>query len=128
MKLNPDCVRDILLYCEENCAMAQGVDFIPGNSITVDDRTYDWEELSYHLRQCDLSGYFYKATRDMYGEYFVLDISPSAHEFLANVRQQGNWIKVKSIAEKVGSTSLSALSSIAVQVVSAAIKSAIGLP
>lgn len=128
MKLNPDCVRDILLYCEERCTMTQGVEFIPENSLTVDNRTYDWDELSYHLRQCDLSGYFYKATRDMYGEYFVVDISPLAHEFLANVRQQNNWVKVKSIASKVGATSLSALSTIAVQVVSAAIKEAIGLP
>lgn len=128
MRLNPDCVRDILMYCENKCTTTSGVEFDPGTTLTMDGRTYNWEELSYHLRQCDLSGYFYKASQDMYGTYFIEDLSPAAHEFLANIRSNDNWSKVKSTASKVGSLSLSTLSSIASAVVAAAIKASLGLP
>ena len=128
IRLNPDCVRDILLYCEDNCTFTESAEFASGAPLTVDGRSYEWDVLAYHLRQCELTGYFYRAEHDMCGTYYVADLAPVAHEFLANIRRQDNWEKVKATAAKVGSASLSALSSIAAEVIGAAVRAALGLP
>ncbi|MTW37801.1 DUF2513 domain-containing protein, partial [Streptococcus pneumoniae] len=48
----------------------------------------------------------------------IIDLSPEAHEFLANIRQDTKWNKTKSIASKVGSFSLNVLKDISIEVIS----------
>ena len=57
----------------------------------------------------------------MDGGCTIIDLSPSAHEFLANIRKDTNWNKTKSIAKTVGSFSITALKEISVQVIASAI-------
>ena len=127
MKLNPDCVRDILLECEEGCTPSQFVKFPESEEFIMEKRVYSHEETLYHLRQCKLNGYFSNAWEDMMGNFTVQDLSPKAHEFLANTKDKTNWEKTKTTASKVGSMSLSVLSSIASAVVSGAIKAHLGI-
>lgn len=127
MKLNPDCIRDILLECEEKCTALHGVKFCWNDDFTRGGRTYSGEETLYHLRQCELAGYFVRTSKDLDRNFFVLDLSPTAHEFLANIRNQENWEKTKKVASNIGSASLSAISSIAANIISAAIKSNLGI-
>jgi len=61
--------------------------------------------------------------RYMGGEMLIKDLTPKGHEFLSNIRKDTNWNKTKELAEKIGSTSLQVLVSVASQVVSALIKS-----
>lgn len=127
MKLNPDCVRDILMECEEKCTITKGIKF-PCNQIFIrDGRCYSSEETSYHLRQCELNGYFFRASKDLDRNFYVSDLSPKAHEFLANIRSNDNWEKTKKIASGIGSVSLSTLSSVASNVISAAVKAYFGV-
>lgn len=127
MKLNPDCVRDILLECEEGCTPFRGVYFPYSEEFTRGERTYSCEEALYHLRQCKENGFFTKTWEDMSGNFTVLDLSPKAHEFLANTRDKNNWEKTKSIAAKIGSVSLTVLSSIASSVITKAITMQFGI-
>ena len=127
MKLNPDCVRDILMECEEKCTTTRGIKFIWNQPFIRDERCYSSEETSYHLRQCELNGYFFRTSKDLDRNFYVVDLSPKAHEFLANIRSNDNWEKTKKIAFGIGSISLSTLSSIASNVISAAVKAYFGV-
>ncbi|MCL2817042.1 MAG: DUF2513 domain-containing protein [Clostridiales bacterium] len=111
MKLNPDCIRDILLHCEERCIDLKGIKF-SGNEMTVNKTVYPRNVLWYHLRQCDLSGYLYgaKQTRNY---YLVKDLMPKAHEILENIRNDKQWNKTKEGAGKIGLLALSAIGAVA---------------
>lgn len=128
MRLNPDCIRDILLTVEEISDSSTHVGFKRGKIAEysrLDD--YSDEEVFYHLNQCDLSGFFTKTIKDMTGNCTVLDLSPRGHEFLANIRKDKVWGGVKKIAGTIGATSLSALTQIASNVITELIKSQFGL-
>ena len=122
MKLNPDCIRDILLFCEERCTAVSEAEFSGDSALETGGRSYQSDELFYHLNQCRLNGYFTKAGADIVGNYTVQDLTPKAHEFLANIRSDSVWNDVKGIAVKTGSKSLAALTQIATAVVSEIIR------
>lgn len=127
MRLNPDCVRDILLSVEEICDYHNVFDYYENNT-EFNLANYSHEEIIYHIKQCELSGlimnvrYYDGATHICIG-----DLAPSGHQFLANIRKATVWNGVKYIAEKVGSTSLSVLTQIAANVVTELIKAQFGL-
>ena len=125
MKLNPDCVRDILLAVEEGCDIGRGVS-IPGPNYSR-LQPYNESEVLYHVRQCDLSGFLYQAKTDLLGTYTIRDLTPAGHEFLANIRKDTIWSGVKDVAGKVGATSLNAIVQIASNVVAQIIKHQFGL-
>lgn len=122
MKLNPDCIRDLLLYYE---SITNGQRFVRFDTdVLLKDKNlskYTADELYYHFRQCEYSGMFINVNHYMSGNATLLDISPQAHEFINNIRTDGVWEKVKEKATKIGSFSIDALSKIAVSVISALI-------
>ncbi len=126
MKLNPDCVRDILFYIEENTTLNKHVLFEPQNT-EFQFSKYSSDEIFYHLRQCELSGFFEKTSRDLDGNCYVTYLSPAGHQFLSDIKSDNIWNDVKEIGKKVGSNSLSSLSQIATGIVSAHIKAKLGL-
>ena len=127
MKLNPDCVRDILLTAEENCDFLSPWDFHKGDSI---DRlnSYSHEEIAYHIRQCELSRLLEAVEYCDGGDWITItDLTPDGHKFLADIRSDTVWKDVKEVSQKVGSSSLSSLSKIATGIISAIIKSHLGI-
>lgn len=128
MKLNPDCVRDILLTIEEITDNDTTVTFTDQN---LDEfkklSSYTHEEVFYHLRQCDLSDFFTRMDVDILGNWEVEDLSPGGHAFLADIRKDTVWNGIKGVAQKVGTTSLSALTQIASNVITELIKAQFGL-
>lgn len=129
MKLNPDCTRDILMYFEENTVTHRLLEYSPKDLLEQSKKLsqYSAEEIMYHVSQCALSGFFVGYQEDCSGNFLLLDISPKAHEFLANIRSDSVWNKTKSVAGKIGTTSLNALCQIASSVVTEIIKSQLGL-
>lgn len=126
MRLNPDCIRDILLTVEENTGY--------GTSMHYDDDTsyeylesYTHDEVMYHIRQSEFSNLIIKVSYFIGGGCLINDLSPMGHEFLANIRSDTNWNKTKDIAKNVGSYSLDALSKIATSVITSMINSQLGL-
>jgi len=140
MKLNPDCIRDILFTVEEKTSPSSQFVYKPSekytNKFLLDDESeeelqiiherlqfYTDEEILYHINQCELSGFFTEVSQCTGYLYFIEDLSPLGHQFLADVRSDTNWNKTKSIAKTVGSTSLTAIKDIASTVISEVIKS-----
>ena len=79
------------------------------------------------MRQCELDGFFLEGKSSVWGEYSVKDITPKAHEFLANTRNNTNWKKTKKIAKAIGVGSLVALKDIAATVATEVVKKALGV-
>ncbi|WP_017211824.1 DUF2513 domain-containing protein [Clostridium beijerinckii] len=139
MKLNPDCIRDILLTVEEITSPSSQFVFKGSddtNDFLLDDesedepeiiyeklKSYTDEEILYHINQCELSGFFTEVNWCTGYLCFIEDLSPLGHQFLADIRSDTNWNKTKSIAKSVGSTSLSAIKDIAAKIISEMIKS-----
>ena len=118
MKLNPDCIRDLLLDVEAKSTFDNVVIYNEENEEPLFDK-YGVDTVFYHIRQADYAGFFIgevSYTFDL--SAIIIDLSPEAHEFLANIRQDTNWNKTKSIASKVGSFSLNVLKDSSVEVIS----------
>lgn len=127
MKLNPDCVRDILLIVESLPDLQHFYRFDETTCPQLFPQ-YSLEEVMYHIRQCELNGLLINPSHTMnYKSYTVSDLSPKGHEFLANIRENNVWADVKSIAGKIGSTSLATLTQVASNVITELIRAHFGI-
>lgn len=89
---------------------------------------YSREEVLYHIRQCEHSALILKPLYCYGGDIVeISDLSPSGHEYLANIRSDNIWNKTKKVAGEIGATSLSAMVQISSQIITAIIKSQFGL-
>lgn len=125
MRLNPDCIRDILLTIEETVTYSEMFHFYAENNAYPRLQSYEGEEILYHLRQCEYDGFFSDCKFTLDGTCLVLDLSPKAHKFLADIRTDTIWNKTKETAKSVGSFSLDILVKIASSVVTSMINSAL---
>lgn len=127
MKLNPDCIRDILLVVEANTTLNEPYNFY-SDSLSDSLSSYSSDEIMYHIKQCELSGLFGdKVSWYMSGDCMIRFLSPAGHQFLSDVRSDNNWAKTKEIAKNVGSESLSAIKDIATGVITSLIQKQLGL-
>lgn len=130
MKLNPDCIRDLMLFCEENTYVViknqnkhEVATFhalcpeVMGKLQPLSQ--YTREELFYHLVQLSESGYlmtdfsFHPSNDD---NWFALSsvyyITPRGHEFIAKIKENGTWAKIKTALKPFGSISLSIIEAV----------------
>lgn len=125
MKLNPDCIRDLLFAIED---LSTANSLLTSNELAKTNflTNYNYDEILYHLNQLYLSQYIIAPNKYkcIDGTFLVQDLSPAGHEFIANIRQDTNWNKVKSISSKIGSSTLKSMQTIAENVISSAISSA----
>jgi len=136
MKLNMDCIREILLWIEENQKMDCGDDnSLNGNVRGIWSRAipkfngYADDDILYSIKQM-VDGRLLDASihkDNNISKYFIKDITPAGHEFLENIRSDNNWNKTKSVASEVGSFALSVLTKIASSVIAEGIKKTMGL-
>lgn len=128
MRLNPDCIRDILFYVEENAGYSEMIPFYTNlerfNIKLKND--YPADVILYHLELCEEYGYLTIYSRTM-GAINVKRLSVSGHEFLENIRQDTNWNKTKEVAKSAGSTSIEILSNVASNLITALISKKLGL-
>lgn len=121
MKLNPDCIRDILLFVEENV----NNDILYISEENYKDfghiSKYTYEEIEYHTQQVAMYGFLSKFKNDLSEGFIFHMLSPTGHEFLENIRNEENWKQTKGVAKHAGSFSLNVLSNIASEVVSSAV-------
>lgn len=126
MKLNPDCVRDILLYVEE-CTDYHVACCISPKSLKPPLDSYPSNVVMYHVEQCIMSNYFSKSSVDISNNVTIKGLSPVGHQFIDNVRSDTIWNDVKVVSSKVGTKSLDALMQIATGVITALIQNQLGL-
>lgn len=128
MRLNPDCIRDVLLTVENNTDYSKSWYFNKENLLEKPLCNYSSDEVIYHISQCYKAGLidgckFYDG--GIAGT--VGDLSPSGHQFLADIRSDSVWNNVKEVSKKVGSNSLQAISQIATGVITEIIKLQLGI-
>lgn len=94
MKINPDCIRDILLEVEKNSSFHSFYEYTP-KSLSSDSylAKYDADTVLYHIRQCDLCGYLFNTNWQIFEYVGIEDLTPEGHEFLANIRDDSLWKK-----------------------------------
>lgn len=114
MKLNPDCIRDILLAVEEETDGERIFHYDRQNQKHSQLAKYDHNEILYHMRQCSISDLIvgFKAF-DSGAMVLISDLSPKGHEFLANIRSNSFWARVKDTAVKIGTPALGSIVQIA---------------
>lgn len=117
MKLNLDCIRDILLAVES-------MDY--GTVWEFDDLvnnlpSYSDSELQYHCQKLTEAGFLDTLSVRTFTSpceiCTIKDLTYNGHQFLANIRSNSNWNKTKEIAKSVGSESISAIRDIATSVI-----------
>ena len=128
MKLNIDCIRDILLAVEDATAENKTVRYGKAGPCPRRLAGYSHSELVYHFRQCRAAQLFEHYTGDDMGRLIVVtDLSPDGHKFLENIRQDSAWDKVKAAAASAGSLSVSAFVQIAFDIAGDILKGRLGL-
>lgn len=127
MKLDPDCIRDILLTAEDKTGYGDLFQLPEDLSSCPKLEKYTEDEVMYHLRQCIYSNLLICGKEDLAGNIQIHDLHPKGHEFIANIRKDNIWGDVKAVCGKVGSTSLTAITQIASAVVTEIIKAQLNL-
>jgi len=136
MQLNPDCVRDILFYIEDNTGYNETAEFenVTGKSLFSPTELntehpsyclinkYGADVLYYHLNYCEKSG-LVEDSEEYTDIIYISDLTPMGHEFLSNIRADNVWTNTKEIANKVGSKSLDSLIQISSSVITKMINS-----
>ncbi|MGG7191169.1 DUF2513 domain-containing protein [Clostridium paraputrificum] len=124
MRLNPDCIRDILLYIESKTDSQIG--FVNFEELVNDLNTYDENTLHYHVDQVLSYGLVHDVKYAENKPDYILDLSPLGHNFLADIRSDNIWTNTKSIAAKIGSVSLDSLIQISTGVLTQMINKHLG--
>lgn len=123
MELNKDCVRDVLLSCEEMLKMDEEGYM---NSLSHEELeqvlpNYKTEDIIYTVVKLKEAGFLdVKVTRasgNILVDVRINDITFTGHEFLNDIRDDNNWKKVKEIAKSVGAFSINMIAQIAVGVI-----------
>lgn len=143
MRLDMDCVRDVLLCIEENTGLRKFCIFIDtgltasakfvGNATEPHDyqqmllTKYDNDKLIYHVHYCIEADLLQQTNTSTPYKICIADLTPKGHSFIENVRDNKVWTGVKGIAAKVGSKSLDAVIQIASNVITELIKAQFGL-
>lgn len=122
MKLNHDCVRDLMIYFEENLDYNNDV-YVN----TLPSENYSKDELVYTTEKLNEAGYIKCVCKNYVGEktplIIVNAITYDGHAFLDNVRDNKIWSKTKGILSSLKSASIEIVSETAAKVISNTINS-----
>lgn len=124
MKIDNECVRDILFTIEEETNFDKGC-FMIGVAKKYDrlEKHKEQGKVLYHVRYLAMKGMIYLPDKSIPNTY---DLTPEGHEFLANIREDNNWKKIKNVSSNIGFASLKVVSAIAEGVATAAINQQLG--
>ena len=107
MRLNLDCIRDILLTADEELTLHKNMEFYHG--IKYESlKDYSFDELHFHALQCSMSGLII-IKRYVDGGFSIRDITPEGYAFLDKVRSNKMWNTVKTSLKKLGVFSLKSI-------------------
>ena len=130
MKLNPDCVRDLLLTLEELLQFDDNMEYPTIFSEAIEStpqmRAYSKQEIAYTTLKLIEAGYINAAPipgDNCYNGALYSSITYLGHEFLDTVRPPDVWEETKSKAKKIGSFALDVLSKIAIGIITSRINS-----
>ena len=116
MKINLDCIRDILIYIEEHLTVPlhDNLTAIECNSLDVlnlskDLPNYKRDDIWYSVKMLTECNYIDTrgiSTQTYFSMMYIDSMTYAGHKFLESIRPQSVWDKTKSIISKVGSHTL----------------------
>lgn len=124
MKINPDCIRDILLYLEKNLYLTENNSFsiITLNSL-YENLEYKKDDIwysVYNLHQMRfIEGRISPAAHDKLFFCEIHNITWEGHQFLNTIRPKSIWEATKTKAKQIGGMSLHSLSTISMSIATA---------
>ncbi len=125
MKLNPDCVRDILIFLEDNLQISSELVFEEISYTELASQlTYDVREIVNTLFAIRESGFIdCNVDYSLNGlDFFdIYRITYNGYQFIESIRPEPVWKKVKAVSGNIGSFSFSLISQIANGVLSSLI-------
>ena len=132
MKLNPDCIRDVLLYLEENLTITPELE-IKSLALGQIEKAlpYSQEELGNTLLVLGEAG-FIKETHNMTGGNKIYSMSVSrityaGYQFIETIRPKTVWARTKHILKQLGSFSLELIKDVGIDVLKSQIPTLIGV-
>lgn len=126
MKLNYECVRDVMLYLEAQPYITLNKDGAPTfKSIALKQISdclpnFKKEDIYYALFNLEQAGFIKASSQPGNGAiqiYLVNYITYEGHEFLERIKEPSIWEKTRTIAGKIGAASLSIISQIASDII-----------
>lgn len=125
MRLNPDCMRDVLLVAEEHVPLNGSLSM--GNLLSLLP-SYSKDELTYtclKLNEGNLLNILKMDSDNGTSVANISDITYEGHQFLENIRNQSTWETVKQKLSLLGSSSVPVIMSVASQLMIEKIKSSL---
>lgn len=117
MRLNPDCMRDILLVAEDQVPLNSSLSM---GSLLSSLPNYSKDELTYtclKLNEGNLLNISKMNSDNAISVACISDITYEGHQFLENIRNQSTWETVKQKLSLLGSSSVPVIMSVASQVI-----------
>lgn len=131
MRLNPNCIRDVLLYLEDNLTISKSYDTFYFESLTLDKisqdlPSYPSTELVNTILILNEGGYIlssadYSGAGLVYLE--VNRITYSGYQFIEKIRPETVWKKLGKILSNAGSFSFDLISTTALEILTSRITS-----
>ena len=121
MKLNHDCVRDFMLYLEDNLELDDSIESYGLANILKD---YAPDEVVYSISKLVEAGYISGISVKTLASgpsYIITTITWSGHKFIDNVRTPQVWTETKQLTSKFGAVSIDIISQVAASVISKAL-------
>lgn len=127
MKLNHDCIRELMIFLEENLDCENGIHI---NNIEL--KEFDKDDIIYSIMKLSEAKYIRSSdevhqtiTGDVTGS--ITAITWEGHKFLDTIRDNKVWKQTKGILSKLSSASISFTASVASQVITNLISQEMGL-
>ncbi len=114
MILKHDCVRDTMLYLEENLTLDN---IITTSAIKINK--YDIDDIIYTIKMLNDAGYINAkyCGYDNKPIYSISSLTWDGHQFLDNIRDNDIWKETKSKVSKITSVSLPIIQQVAAQLI-----------
>lgn len=121
MKLNPDCIRDILIFCEDHLSLDSNLKLQIAGLKDVCEALPDYprEEIAYTIKKLNEAGYVNAIINFSNNEIYMLkiiELTYEGHEFIDTIRSKNVWDKVSNVISDISSISLPVLQQIGSQV------------
>lgn len=122
MKLNVDCMRDVLEYLQDMPLNA----YKDVNELCSELTAYEHDDVKYTCLKLYEAGMIYASTEDIDNiplptvEY-IYDITYQGHQFWAKIKDDDRWSGIKKVLPKIRDYSIDAIGSVANGFASAAI-------
>ena len=115
MKINLDCIREVLLKCESECSLNEQLEWNDLNLSDFDDLDYSKQELAYTIVLLEEADYIEAAINycdNAIGYISVCRLTYRGHEFLDSIRPESIWKKIKKRVTGIGNVSLPVIQSL----------------